>query len=429
MLEKLFKLSERETNVKTEVIAGVSTFMTMAYILILQPLFMSKAGMDFGAVTVVTIILTAVFTLFMAFYTNLPFALAPAMGSNAFFSFTLVLGGIVTWEQALGMVFISGVLFLLLTVLGLRELIVKMIPKNLKLAIGALVGLFIVLLGFKSAGFIAFTDSGFTLGDLSAQKAILGLIGLGVVVILMANKVKGALLIGIIATTLIGIPMGITQIPDKLISMPPSIAPIAFKLDIIGALKWSLFPFIFTFFVGDFFSTLGTLLGVSAKAGLLDEDGNLPGIKKPFLVDATATVVGSLLGSSVVTTYIESAAGVEAGGRTGLTGVVTALCFGLTLFLTPLAAMIPGVATAPAHIIIGLLMMSGLKQINFSEFTDAFPAFIAIIVTTYTASISNGISVGIIAYAFVKIVTLKFKEVHWGLYLLCIPLIYYFIIL
>ena len=429
MLDKLFKLSDRNTDVKTEVIAGISTFMTMAYILILQPLFMSKAGMDFGAVTVVTILSTAVFTLFMAFYTNLPFALAPAMGSNAFFAFTLVLGGIVTSEQALGMVFISGVLFLILTLLGLRELIVKMIPKNLKLAIGALVGLFIVLLGFKSAGFISFSESGFTIGDLGSKNAILALIGLGIVVILMANKVKGSLLIAIIATTLIGIPMGITHVPDQFVSLPPSIAPIVFKLDILGALKWSLFPFIFTFFVGDFFSTLGTLLGVSAKANLLDEEGNLPQINKPFLVDAAATTVGALFGSSVITTYIESAAGVEAGGRTGLTGVVTAICFLVTLFLTPIAAMIPGVATSPALIIIGLLMMTGLKQIDFSDFTEAFPPFAAIVTTTYTSSISNGISVGILSYAFVKLVTLKFKDVHWGLYLLCIPLVYYFIIL
>ena len=429
MLERIFKLSERNTTVKTEVIAGVTTFMTMAYILILQPLFMSKAGMDFGAVTVVTILLTSVFTLFMGLYTNLPFALAPAMGSNAFMAFTLVLGGVVNWQTAIGMVFISGVVFLLLTVLGLREVIVKMIPKSLKLAIGALVGFFIVLLGFKSAGFMSFTDNGFSIGDLSTPNAILALIGVAVVVILMANRVKGSLLITIIVTTIIGIPMGITKVPESFITLPPSIAPIAFKLDILGALKWSLFPFIFTFFVGDFFSTLGTLLGVSAKAKLLDDKGNLPDINKPFLVDATATVVGALFGSSVITTYIESAAGVEEGGRTGLTAAVTSICFLLTLFLTPIAAMIPGVATAPALIIIGLFMMSGLKDINFNDFSESFPPFAAILFTTYTASISNGISVGILSFAFIKIVTGKFKEVHWGLYLLCVPLVYYFIIL
>ena len=429
MLEKIFKLSERNTTVKTEIIAGVTTFMTMAYILILQPLFMSKAGMDFGAVTVVTILLTSVFTLFMAFYTNLPFALAPAMGSNAFMAFTLVLGGIVNWQTAIGMVFISGTVFLLLTVFGLREVIVKMIPKSLKIAIGALVGFFIVLLGFKSAGFMSFSESGFSIGDLGTPTAVLGLIGLGIVIILMANKVKGALLLSIIISTIIGIPMGITKVPESFITLPPSIAPIAFKLDILAALKWSLFPFIFTFFVGDFFSTLGTLLGVSAKAKLLDEQGNLPNINKPFLVDAIATIVGALFGSSVITTYVESASGVEEGGRTGLTGVATAVCFLLTLFLTPVAGMIPGVATAPALILIGLFMMSGLKDINFSDFSESFPPFAAIVFTTYTSSISNGISVGILSYAFIMLVTGKFKEVHWGLYLLCVPLVYYFIIL
>lgn len=429
MLENLFKLKEHNTNVKTEVVAGITTFMTMAYIIMVQPIFMSAAGMDVGAVMVVTAVLSAVFTLFMALYTNLPFALAPAMGSNAFFAYTLVASGVVTWEQGLGMVFISGVIFLLLSVIGLREVIVKMIPKNIKLAIGAAVGFFIVLIGFKNAHFVALSDNSISMGDLRATNTILALIGLAIVVALMANKIKGAILIGIIATTLIGIPMGITKVPDHLITAPPSIAPIAFKLDIIGALKWSFFPLMFTFFVGDFFSTLGTLLGVSAKAGLLDEEGNLPNIQKPFLVDAMATIVGAIFGSTVITTYIESASGVEEGGRTGLTGAVTAICFALTIFITPIVGMIPSEATAPALIVIGLLMLSGITEIDFSDFTEAFPAFATIIFTAYTSSISNGISIGIISYAFVKLVTLKFKEVHWGMYLLCIPLVAYFLIM
>lgn len=429
MLEGLFKLKERNTNVKTEIAAGITTFMTMAYILIVQPSFMKAAGMDVGAVTVVTALLSAVFSIFMGLYTNLPFALAPAMGSNAFFAFTLVAGGLATWQQGLGMTFISGIIFILLTIFGLREVIVKVIPKNVKIAIGAAIGFYIAQLGFKNGHLMLIADGSIKMGNLHDPNTLLTLIGVLILVALMANKVKGDVLIGIILTTLIGIPMGITKIPDSFISMPPSIAPIAFQLDILGALKWSFFPLMFTFFVGDFFSTLGTVLGVSAKAGLLDENGDLPGINKPFLVDAIATVVGAVMGSTVVTTYIESASGVEAGGRTGLTAVSTGMCFLFTLFFTPIAAMIPAEATAPALILIGLLMISCVKDIDFSDFTEAFPAFATIIFTTFTSSISNGISIGIISYALTKIVSGRIKELNWGIFILCIPLVFYFIIM
>lgn len=428
MIEKLFKLKENNTSVRTEVTAGITTFMTMAYILVVQPMFMGAAGMDVGAVTVVTAILGAVFSIFMGIYTNLPFALAPAMGSNAFFAYTLVSAGVVTWETGLGIVFISGVAFLILTVLGLREVIVNLIPKNVKYAIGVAIGFYIVSLGFSNGGLMDTSAGKIAMGDLTSKGVILTLIGLLVVVFLTARKVKGAILIGIVVTTIIGIPLGVTQVPESLVTMPPSIAPIAFKLDIMGALKWSFFPLAFTFFVGDFFSTLGTLLGVSAKANLLDEDGNLPNINKPFLVDAIATIVGALFGSTVVTTYIESAAGVEEGGRTGLTAVTTGICFALTLFITPIAAMIPSEATAPALILIGLLMITGVKDIDFNDFTEAFPAFATIVFTIFTSSISNGISIGILAYLFTKVLAGKFKELNWGIYVLAIPLLLYFVI-
>ena len=428
MLENLFKLKEHNTNIKTEITAGITTFMTMAYILVLQPMFMGAAGMDMGAVTVVTAVLAAVFSIFMGLYTNLPFALAPAMGSNAFFAYTLVAGGVVSWETGLGMVFISGVVFIILTLLGLREVIVNMIPKNIKYAIGVAVGFYIVLLGFKNGGLMSITEGSIALGDVKSSGVMLTIIGLVVVVALQARKIKGSILIAIIITTVIGIPMGITQVPDSFITMPPSISPIAFKLDILGALKWSFFPLMFTFFVGDFFSTLGTLLGVSAKADLLDEDGNLPNINKPFMVDGIATVVGAIFGSTVVTTYIESAAGVEEGGRTGLTAIATGICFALTIFITPIAAMIPSQATAPALIIIGLLMISGMKQIEFDEFTEAFPAFATIVFTAFTSSISNGISIGILSYVVTKLLGGKHKDLNFGIYILAIPLIMYFII-
>lgn len=428
MMERLFKFEKRKTTLKIEITAGITTFMTMAYILVLQPMFMSAAGMDIGAVTVVTALLAAVFSIFMGLYTNLPFALAPAMGSNAFFAYILVAGGIVNWQTGLGMVFISGTAFVLLTILGLREVIVKLIPKNIKYAIGVAVGFYIVLLGFKNSGLMNITDGNITMGNVKSPGVLLTVIGLALIVFLQARKIKGGVLIAIILTTIIGIPMGITLVPESLISLPPSIAPIAFKLDILGALKWSFFPLMFTFFVGDFFSTLGTLLGVSAKADLLDEEGNLPNINKPFLVDAIATIVGSLFGSTVVTTYIESAAGVEEGGRTGFTAIVAGICFALTIFITPVARMIPSQATAPALILIGLLMISGIKNIEFDDFTEAFPAFATIVFTAYTSSISNGISIGIIAYMVTKVMAGRYKDLNWGIYLLSIPLIAYFII-
>ena len=428
MLEKIFKFQERNTNARIEITAGITTFMTMAYILVLQPMFMGAAGMDVGAVTVVTAILSAVFSIFMGIYTNLPFALAPAMGSNAFFAYTLVAGGIVNWETGLGMVFISGVVFIFLTVLGLREVIVNLIPKNIKYAIGVAVGFYIVLLGFKNGGLMSLEGGSIAMGDVKSPGVLLTIIGLVIVVFLQARKVKGGVLVAIILTTIIGIPMGITNVPESLITMPPSIEPIVFKLDILAALKWSFFPLMFTFFVGDFFSTLGTLLGVSAKANLLDEEGNLPNINKPFLVDAIATVVGALFGSTVVTTYIESAAGVEEGGRTGFTAVVAGICFALTMFITPIAGMIPSEATAPALILIGLLMITGVKDIEFNDFTEAFPAFATIVFTAFTSSISNGISIGIISYMVTKVMAGRFKDLNWGIYILSIPLIAYFII-
>ncbi|MBS5948898.1 MAG: NCS2 family permease [Clostridium sp.] len=428
MIEKLFKLKERDTNIKTEVTAGITTFMTMAYILVLQPMFMGAAGMDVGAVIVVTAILSAAFSIFMGLYTNLPFALAPAMGSNAFFAYTLVAGGVVNWETGLGMVFISGVVFILLTIFGLREVIVNLIPKNIKYAIGVAVGFYIVLLGFKNGGLMTLEGGSIAMGDVKSPGVLLTIIGLVIVVFLQARNIKGGVLIAIILTTLIGIPMGITSVPERLVTMPPSIEPIAFKLDIMAALKWSFFPLMFTFFVGDFFSTLGTLLGVSAKADLLDENGDLPEINKPFLVDAIATVVGAVMGSTVVTTYIESAAGVEEGGRTGFTAVVTGICFALTVFITPIAGMIPSEATAPALILIGLLMITGVKNIEFNDFTEAFPAFATITFTAFTSSISNGISIGIISYMITKVMAGRFKDLNWGIYILCIPLIAYFFV-
>ncbi|MFP4200577.1 MAG: NCS2 family permease, partial [Clostridia bacterium] len=391
---------------------------------------LSGAGMPTEPLVVVTAAITAASTILMAFYTNRPFALAPAMGSNAFFAYSIVATGNATWQQALGMVFISGIVFLLLTLLGLREAIVNLVPRSIKVSVGAAVGLFIAELGFSNAGLISASDNGLLgIGDLQQPEAILAIIGFFLIATLMALKIKGALLWGILGTTVIGIPMGITEIPSNLVSMPPSISSIAFELDIMGALKLAFIPLIFTFFAGDFFSTMGTLLGVGGKAGLLDEHGDLPGIERPFLVDALATTVGALMGTSTVTTYIESASGVEEGGRTGLTALVTGIVFALMIFFTPLAAMIPGAATAPALILIGLLMMPAITSIDFDDFTEALPAFITIVFTAFTFNLANGISLGIITYVLVKLLSGRVSEIPVGLYFLCLPLLYYFYLL
>ena len=425
-LKNKFSMEELGTDVKTEVLAGLTTFMTMAYVVIVHPSIMEGAGMPVEAMTVVTALVTGVFTIIMGLYTNLPFALAPAMGSNAFMAYTLVAAGVVNWQQGLGMVFISGIAFILLTVLGLRKIIVDMVPSSIKFSIGAAVGLFIAQLGFSNAGFLDFDAGLLALGDITETGTILSIIGLFILMSLMVLDIKGGLFIGIIVTSLIGIPMGVTPLPDSLVSLPPSISPIAGELDVLGALRFSFIPLMFVFFSGDFFSTMGTLLGVANQADMLDEDGNLPEIEKPFLVDGLATTVGAFLGTTTVTTYIESASGVEEGGRSGLTAIVTGLSFLLVIFFTPIVQVIPEEATAPALILIGLLMMPAIKKINFDDFTESLPAFITVMFTAYTFNLANGISLGIITYVFVKLVAGRKEEIPLGLYFLCIPLLYYF---
>lgn len=427
VVEEFFNLSFYKTTISTEITAGITTFMTMAYILIVQPLFMKDAGMNVGAVTMVTALLSATFSIIMGIYTNRPFAMAPAMGGNAFFAYTLVANGMVTWQTAMGMVFLSGIMFLILTIFGLRGLIVEAIPKNLKYAIGVAVGFFIAMVGFKNGQIMTINNGTIQMGAISNPNTILSILGLFITIVLVLNKVRGGVLIGIITTTLLGIPMGITKIPETFFSMPPSISPIAFKLDILGALKFAYLPLIFTFFVGDFFCTLGTLLGVSAQAGLLDENGNLPEVDKPFLVDSIATILGAIFGSTTITTFLESAAGVEVGGRTGLTAVSTGICFIFTIFLTPIVYIIPSAATAPALIFIGILMMSGIKYIELDDMTEFVPAAITIMFTVFTDNMATGMSMGIISHVIIKLLTGRYKELNIPILVLTLPLLGYFL--
>ena len=438
-LQSFFKLNEKGSNVKTEILAGFTTFMTMAYVLVVQP----SAIIGFGdaasftdvnglvitkeALAVTCAIVSALITLFMGLYANMPFALSTGMGNNAMFGAMLIAGAI-SFGGIMSLILISGLIFLLLTVFGVRDLIVKTIPKNLKIAISTAIGFYIAYLGFNNSGIGTFTD-GISQGDFKQPSVYLAIFGLILIAVLTARKVTGAILIGIVAVTLLGIPLGVTTVPDTLAKVPDfdGLGNLMFAFDFKEVLSFSAVPLIFVSFCGDFFSTLGTVLGVGAKAGMLDENGNLPNIQKPFLVDAIGTCVGACTGNTVVTTFVESSAGVEAGGRTGFASVITALIFGLMVFLSPLVLMIPNAATGPALIFVGFLMIQGIQNIDFSDFTEAFGPFVMIMFTIFTGSIAGGISAGIIAHGLIKLLTGRAKEVHPFLYVLCIPLILYFL--
>lgn len=433
-MNDFFKLKENNTTVRTEIIAGITTFVTMAYILVVNPVYLSVAGMDFNAVFVATCISAAIGTLIMGLYAKLPFAQAPGMGLNAFFAYTVVGTLGYSWEAALAAVFISGLLFILLTVTGFRETIVEAIPNSLKHAIGAGIGLFIAFIGFQNSGIVVNSEATLiTLGDFSQPTTLLAIIGITLTVILMAKKVRGGLLIGIIATTLIGIPMGVTD--TTLTSFSLNIMPTLGKAlnpglrDLMGvgegfvAVFSSIFVVVISFMLVDMFDTIGTLIGTGAKAGMLDKDGKLPNMNKALMADAVATSAGALLGTSTVTTYVESAAGVAEGGKTGLTAVTTGVLFILSIFLAPFALMVPGQATAPALIIVGVLMMTTIKNINFDDFEESLPAFFTIAVMAFTYSISNGIGAGLIFYPIAKLAAGKPKDIHPLLYFLAIVFI------
>jgi len=400
------------------VIAGLTTFMTMAYIIFVNPDILSAAGMPFGAVMTATVLSAGITTILAGLIANYPYALASGMGLNAFFAF--VVSAQAGWQAALGVVFLSGVVFLILALTGAINVIDASIPQTIKRAVGVGIGLFIAFIGVKNAGIIT-SDAAtiLTRGDFSARGPALALIGLMITAILMARNVKGAILIGIFITTLIGIPMGVTHIEGSIIGRPESIAPIFCKMDIKGALDLG-FMTIFSFWFVDVFDTVGTLMGTASRANMLDEKGQLPRIREMMTVDAIGTCLGALLGTSTVTTYVESSAGIAEGGRTGLTAIVVGVLFLVSLIFAPLAGMIPTEATAPALIIVGVLMMLPVRDIDWSDFSEAFPAFMTIAMMPFTFSISDGISAGFISYVVVKVFTGRAKEVHWLVYVLAL---------
>ncbi|HXK89773.1 MAG TPA: NCS2 family permease [Thermosynergistes sp.] len=411
-LDRRFGISERKSSLRTEVIAGITTFMTMAYIIFVNPAILSEAGMDFGAVMTATCLASAIGTLIMGLYANYPFALAPGMGLNAFFAFTVVIGMKVSWQTALAAVLLDGILFILLTASRVREAIINAVPYNLKLAVSAGIGLFIALIGLVGAGIVVDNPATLvSLGDLTKPAPILSLCGLLLMAVLHAYKVKGALLWGILAVTLAAIPLGVTSPPQGIVSTPPSLSPILFKFDLKGLMNMAMVGVVITFLFVDLFDTLGTLIGVSARAGFLDEKGNLPRANKALMADAVATAVGACLGTSTVTTYVESASGVEEGGRTGLVSCVVAVLFLGALFFSPIARIVPAAATSPALIMVGVFMMQALKGLNFDDITEMVPAAIAIFTMPFTYSIAEGIAWGIISYTLIKLLTGRGRQV------------------
>jgi len=421
-VEKYFKLKENKTTVKMEVYAGLTTFMTMAYILVVNPSILSATGMDQGALVTATALASAIATLCMAFMANYPIALAPGMGLNAFFAYTVVLGMGYSWQIALTAVFVEGIIFILLSIFPVREAIFNAIPATLKSAVGVGIGLFIAFIGFQNAGIVVADGATLvTLGNVKDISVFLALAGTVITIVMSVKKIKGALLWGILITYALGIIcqfMGIytvdanhySLIPSGIISAPPSIAPIAFKFDFSTVFSLDFLIIMFTFLFVDIFDTLGTLIGVCSKAGLLDKDGKLPRIRGALLADAIGTTAGAALGTSTVTSYVESAAGVAEGGKTGLTSFVTGILFILALFFSPIFIAIPSFATAPALIVVGLFMMESITKINFSEFTEGFPAFLTIIMMPLCYSISDGLVFGFISYVLLKLLTGKTKD-------------------
>lgn len=418
MLERLFQLNAHNTTVRTEVLAGVTTFLTMAYILFVNPNMLAETGMDHGAVFVATCLAAAIGSLVMGLLANYPIALAPGMGLNAFFTYTVVMTMGYSWQTALGAVFLSGAIFFLLSIFKIREWIIDSIPLALRAGIAAGIGLFLAIIALKNAGIVVDNPATLVgLGDLSTGGALLACLGFFVIAALAYRKVTGAVMIGILLVTGLSIALGLSELPG-VVSMPPSLMPTLLQLDIAGALDIGLVSVIFAFLFVDLFDTSGTLVGVAQKADLLDKDGKMPRLGRALLADSTATMAGAALGTSTTTSYIESAAGISAGGRTGLTACVVAALFLLSLFFAPLAGSVPAYATAPALLFVAVLMMSSLAQIDWDDLTVAAPVVVAALAMPLTFSIANGIAFGFIAWTAVKVLAGRWRELNPAMWVL-----------
>lgn len=420
MLKKIFGFDSQTMTVKKEILGGLTTFLTMAYILAVNPVILHDAGMDQGAVFTATVLSAAIATFVMAIYAKLPFVLAPGMGLNAFFAYTIVLTMFYSWQFALTAVFLEGIIFVLLTLSGLRQKIVDSMPLVLRRAISPGIGLFIAFIGLKSAGIVTPNDATLvSLGDLHDPAVVLACFGILFSAILMVRKVTGALLIGILVTTAIGIPIGVTRF-TSFFDTPPSLSPIFMQFEWKDVFSIDMAVCVLTFLFIDMFDTIGTLIGVSNRAGMIDEKGNILRLKQAFMADAIGTTVGAMLGTSTVTTYVESSSGVNAGGRSGLTSFTAAICFLLALFLAPLFLAIPPEATSPALILVGVMMMLDVKKLHIEEYIDAIPSFICIILMPLTYSISDGILLGLISYVLIRLCAGRWRDLNIGMCILTI---------
>lgn len=427
-LEKFFKLKEHKTSVRTEILAGITTFMTMAYILVVNPTILSEAGMDKGAVFTTTAIASFIGTVIMGLCANYPFALAPGMGLNAYFAYTIVIGRGYSWQFALTAVLLEGIIFLVLTFTKVREMIVNSMPYSLKQAVSAGIGIFIAFLGLYQAGLVK-QGKGIPLdlGVITSATSLITIFGILFTILLLVKKVPGAILFGMLATTVVSIICGVSELPKAVVGTPSSIAPIFMKFDFSKIISTEMFVALFAFLFVDLFDTVGTLVGVASKADMLDKDGNLPRARQALFADSIGTTVGAILGTSTVTTFVESASGVAEGGRTGLTAIVTACLFLLALIFQPIFAVIPTYATSSALIVVGLFMITGIKKINFEDYTEALPAFLTIIMMPLSYSIANGIVFGIVSYAILKLVSGRRKEASPVVYILALLFILKFV--
>ena len=430
MLKKLFGFDSTKTTVRTEIVAGITTFLTMSYILAVNPtMFGELDGMPVGSVFTSTALAAIVGCLAMAFVGKLPFGLAPGMGLNAFFVYSVCMGMGYSWQFALTAVLIEGLIFIVLTLTNLREAIVKAIPMSLRNAIGAGIGLFIAFIGLKSAGVVVADGATLVaLGDVTSGSALLAFIGLVITGFMYSRNVPGAILLGIIITMVIGIPLGVTEFKG-IVSAPESIAPIFCQFEFDKIFSVDMLVVVFTFFFIDMFDTVGTLVGVCTKAKMMDENGNIYRVKQAFMADSIATTAGALLGTSTTTTYVESAAGVAQGGRSGLTALVVGCCFVIAMFFSPLFLSIPSAATAPALIIVGLLMAEQIKNVDFDDFSESIPAFVCMLMMPLTYSISNGILIGMITYVLMNMICGKFKKLSPAMYILAILFILKYILI
>jgi len=420
MLDKYFQLTQKQTSIRTEFVAGLTTFLTMAYVIFVNPDVLSKTGMDENALIAVTCIVTAIATIIVGIFGRAPIAMAPGMGLNAFFAYSLVLNNKVRWETALGVVFLSGLFFLLLTLLGLRKRLVEAIPPGLISAISVGIGLFITFIGLVNLGVVVRNEATIVSAGRLTPTVLIGFCGLLVMVFLEMKKVKGALLIGIISATILAAIFGYTQKPQGLVSFHLNICDLAFHLDIWGALKWSLFGSIFSLMFMNMFDGIGTLVACCHEAKMVDEQNKIKGLDRLLAIDAVAAMTGAVLGTSTTTAYIESAAGIEQGGRTGLTAIVTGLLFLLALMFVPIVRIVPGYATAPALIMVGLFMMKEVRKIDFSNIEEAFPAFIIMVMIALSYSISTGLAFGFIGFTLIKLFSGKAKDVKPAMWIIAI---------